>query len=116
MGEGSEVPSLFHSSTVRRPLVIIPLLALLLGSLYYAGAWTPQAVQDDELVRMPGTQPSQGVSLEAPNRCLNCHAGYNQSVEPGFNWMGSMMAQAARDPIFWACLTVAGQDSVWLDT
>jgi hypothetical protein len=27
--------------------------------------------------------------------------------------MGSMMAQASRDPIFWACLTVAGQDSVW---
>jgi hypothetical protein len=62
---------------------------------------------------MPGTQPSQGVALEGPSRCLNCHAGYNQTVEPGFNWMGSMMAQAARDPIFWACMTVAGQDSLW---
>jgi hypothetical protein len=62
---------------------------------------------------MPGTQPDQGVSLESPNRCLNCHAGYNQSVEPGFNWKGSMMAQAARDFLFWSCLTVAGQDSIW---
>jgi len=62
---------------------------------------------------MPGTQPSQGVNLEAPNRCLNCHAGYDQAVEPGFNWKGSMMAQAARDPIFWACFTVALQDSIW---
>jgi hypothetical protein len=62
---------------------------------------------------MPGTQPIQGVNLEAPGRCLNCHAGYNQAVEPGFNWKGSMMAQAARDPIFWACFTVALQDSIW---
>lgn len=71
------------------------------------------SVKDDPLVRMPGTQPDQGVNLEAPDRCLNCHADYNLAVEPGYNWMGSMMAQAARDPIFWACLTVAGQDSHW---
>ena len=76
-------------------------------------AWTPLTVQDDPLVRMPGTQPEQNVILEAPNRCLNCHEGYNQAVEPGFNWKGSMMAQAARDPIFWACMAVAAQDSVW---
>jgi hypothetical protein len=61
---------------------------------------------------MPGTQPGQ-TALEASGRCLNCHAGYNQAVEPGFNWKGSMMAQAARDPLFWACLTVAAQDSIW---
>lgn len=71
------------------------------------------SVKDDPLVRMPGTQPDQGVKLEAPTRCLNCHGGYNQAVEPGFNWKGSMMAQASRDPIFWACMTVAAQDSVW---
>jgi len=44
---------------------------------------------------------------------LNCHADYDHAVEPGFNWKGSMMAQAARDPIFWACFTVALQDSIW---
>ncbi len=81
-------------------------------AIVYAVNLTP-AVKDDPLVRMPGTQPDQGVNLEAPNRCLNCHAGYNQAIEPGYNWMGSMMAQASRDPIFWACLTVAGQDSAW---
>ena len=78
-----------------------------------AFAWTPKPVAQDPLVRMPGTQPSQGVNLEAPNRCLNCHGGYNTAVEPGFQWMGSMMAQAARDPMLYACLTVAGQDSIW---
>jgi hypothetical protein len=34
-------------------------------------------------------------------------------MEPGFNWKGSMMAQAARDYLFWACMTVAAQDSIW---
>lgn len=74
---------------------------------------TAMAVADDPLVRMPGTQPGDGVSLEAPNRCLNCHSGYNSAVEPGFNWKGSMMAQSARDPLFWACFAVAGQDALW---
>ena len=50
-------------------------------------AWSPVPIKNDSLVRMPGTQPEQGVNLEGPNRCLNCHAGYNQAVEPGYNWM-----------------------------
>ena len=51
-------------------------------------AWVPLLIEDDPLVRMPGTQPAQAVNLEGPNRCLNCHAGYDQAVEPGFNWKG----------------------------
>jgi hypothetical protein len=89
----------------------ILLLVLIIACFSYA--WIPLLIVNDPLVRMPGTQPSQGVNLEAPNRCLNCHAGYDQPVEPGFNWKGSMMAQAARDPIFYACFTVAVQDSIW---
>ena len=78
-------------------------------------AWVPLIVENDPLVRMPGSQPAQGIALEGPNRCLNCHADYAAGIEiePGDGWKGSMMSQAARDPIFWACLTVAGQDSVW---
>jgi hypothetical protein len=103
-----------HGDMTRRRLIVATsVLAAVLGSLYYLGAWTSLPIQEDALVRMPGTQPSQGVNLEAPTKCFNCHAGYDQAVEPGFNWMGSMMAQSARDPIFWACLTVAAQDSVW---
>jgi hypothetical protein len=85
---------------------------ILLASASAVYAWTPLPVDKDPLVRMPGTQPGQ-VSLESANRCLNCHSGYNSAVEPGFNWMGSMMAQSARDFLFWACLTVAGQDSIY---
>lgn len=90
-------------------------LSVLLAILTFSGAlaWDPIPVSDDPLVRMPGTQPSNGVALESPNRCLNCHAGYNPAVEPGFNWAGSMMAQAARDPLFWATVAVAAQDSIW---
>ncbi len=78
-------------------------------------AWVPLIVSNDPLVRMPGTQPAQGIALEGSGRCLNCHANYvaGSEIEPGDGWKGSMMAQAARDPIFWACMTVAAQDSVW---
>jgi hypothetical protein len=60
-------------------------------------------------VQQPGTQPQQVKSLESPDKCDNCHGGYNRAVEPAFNWRGSMMANAGRDPIFWATLAIAEQ-------
>jgi hypothetical protein len=90
-------------------IATVVLLAVTMGGSF---AWNPLPVGDDPLVRMPGTQPGQA-TLEAPNRCLNCHADYNSEVEPGFNWKGSMMAQSARDFLFYSCLTVAAQDSIW---
>jgi hypothetical protein len=62
---------------------------------------------------MPGTQPLKGAILAAPSDCTGCHGDYDQAVEPSYNWQGSMMAQAARDPVFWACYTVAMQDAIW---
>jgi hypothetical protein len=99
---------------MKRRLIAFPLftLVIILTSYFVAHAWTPVPVADDPLVRMPGTQPGQ-LALQAPTRCLNCHAGYDTAVEPGYNWMGSMMAQAARDFLFWSCLTVGAQDSIW---
>jgi hypothetical protein len=97
----------------RRTLAFLPVAAVLVTlSVVVAHAWTAVPVTEDPLVRMPGTQPGQ-VALEGAGRCLNCHADYNTAAEPGYNWKGSMMAQSARDFLFWACLTVAGQDSVW---
>jgi hypothetical protein len=61
-------------------------------------------------IEQPGTQPNEVSNLESPDRCDNCHGGYNQAVEPAFNWRGSMMANAGRDPIFWATLAIAEQD------
>ena len=73
-----------------------------------ARAWTPLAVSNDFLVRMPGTQPTQVVDLESDKQCLSCHGGFEMD-----HWRGSMMGQASRDPLFWAAMTVAAQDSVW---
>lgn len=95
----------------RQGLPTLTLLAALVSL-----AWTPLPVANDPLVRMPGTQPNQ-VALESPDRCLNCHSDYDMAAHPlappGNGWKGSMMAQAARDPLFWACMTVAAQDSIW---
>ena len=71
-------------------------------------AWDAKPVADDPLVRMPGTQPGQVVDLESDKQCLSCHGGFEMD-----HWKGSLMAQAGRDPIFWAGLTVAAQDAIW---
>lgn len=98
--------------TVATISILLGVVTLALTASHTVRAWNPQQVSTDPLVRMPGTQPGQ-TTLEGPSRCMNCHAGYNQAVEPGFNWKGSMMAQASRDFLFWACMTVAAQDSIW---
>ena len=70
---------------------------------------------------MPGTQPDPGgvvvQPIQSATNCILCHADFDQAEpplppagEPFRNWAGSMMGQAARDPIFWAALTVANQD------
>ncbi|NNE47141.1 MAG: T9SS type A sorting domain-containing protein [Rhodothermales bacterium] len=60
---------------------------------------------------LAGSQPGT-YQIEATSKCESCHASYGQeAVEPFFNWQGSMMAQAARDPLFYACLAIANQDA-----
>jgi hypothetical protein len=71
--------------------------------------FVPTTLRD---VDMPGTQPLEGAILADPDvSCATCHGNYNSDVEPWFNWRGSMMAQAARDPFFFACLAIAEQDA-----
>lgn len=60
---------------------------------------------------LPGSQIGESGNLETPDRCDNCHGGYDAAVEPAFNWRGSMMSQAARDPLFFACMAIAEQDA-----
>jgi hypothetical protein len=61
-------------------------------------------------IQLPGTQPGEIQALQTPNKCDNCHGGYDLAVEPAHGWRGGMMAQAGRDPIFWATMAVAEQD------
>lgn len=66
--------------------------------------------------RMPGTQPG-GLTdvLTTSSNCQTCHGG----VVPGVgdpvrifdDWTGSLMSQAARDPVFYACLDIAEADA-----
>jgi len=48
--------------------------------------------------------------------CINCHKfddddNPTEVVPPYNNWVSSLMAQSARDPVFHAALTIANQDS-----
>lgn len=68
----------------------------------------PTTLRDFDL---PGTQPFQASTSAPSSECIACHGGYDPANEPGRLFRGSMMAQAGRDPLFYACLTVADQDA-----
>jgi len=69
----------------------------------------PTTLRDFDL---PGTQPFEhGNDLEASAGCASCHNGYATAVEPQHGWQGSMMAHAARDPLFLANRAIANQDA-----
>lgn len=62
-----------------------------------------------------GTQPGLTNALEPPGNCSFCHAPSNGNTAfeyfmPYTSWSGSMMANAGRDPVFWAALDVANND------
>lgn len=61
-------------------------------------------------LQLPGTQPMQAMLLGGVPNCDGCHGYYDPNAEPVENWMGSMMAQGGRDPVFWATLGVAESD------
>jgi hypothetical protein len=58
-----------------------------------------------------GTQPGLTHAVRAPIQCKFCHSDYDAAhYEPFDTWAGSMMANASRDPLFWAALDVANND------
>jgi mono/diheme cytochrome c family protein len=81
--------------------------------VWTVSAWTPLAVEEDVNVFQPGSQPHDGLTFQGPSSCAGCHGGYDDAVEPAYNWRGSMMAQAARDPLWLASVVVAEQDSIY---
>ncbi|UCH83465.1 MAG: T9SS type A sorting domain-containing protein [Candidatus Latescibacterota bacterium] len=71
--------------------------------------FVPTTMRD---VDFDGSQPFEARTFEDPDiNCVTCHGEYNYLVEPWYQWKGSMMAQALRDPLFLACLAVAEQDA-----
>ncbi len=55
-----------------------------------------------------GTQPGLSHAMANPGSCASCHQ--DASHQPYPSWAGTMMANATRDPIFWAALDVANND------
>jgi|GEM_PF-1167406 len=60
---------------------------------------------------LAGSQPNESGIMKDPDQCDNCHGSYDLAVEPAFNWRGSMMAHAARDPLLYACMAIGNQDA-----
>ena len=108
-------------------------VALLALALLVATAALVLAADPPAGVFLPGTQPRDGSGdpafppfanhdepglLDVPGRCSVCHGGYREPevapYEPHDTWAGSLMANAARDPLFWAALDVANQDDAKL--
>lgn len=85
------------------------LLSLAAG-LALLGLTSPPSLAQFEL---PGTQPGalEDWPLLPDEYCANCHGDYTpEHHEPWDSWAGSMMANAARDPLFWAAVDIANQD------
>lgn len=65
---------------------------------------------------LPGTQPNWITHTLTPYfECQGCHSEEYNPREPLAeappNWKGSLVAQSARDPVFWAGLAIANQDA-----
>ncbi|MGQ0720098.1 MAG: FlgD immunoglobulin-like domain containing protein [Candidatus Eiseniibacteriota bacterium] len=83
------------------------------GTLCTAALWLSASPAGAQIV-LPGTQPGDIVNwpLWDSALCGVCHGQYTvQDYEPWETWAGSMMANAARDPLFWAGVDIANQDS-----
>lgn len=59
-----------------------------------------------------GTQPGLIYDIEPAENCDGCHGGSGNTAgfRPAPTWAGSMMANATRDPLFFAALDVANHD------
>ncbi|OGA63131.1 MAG: hypothetical protein A3F77_05285 [Betaproteobacteria bacterium RIFCSPLOWO2_12_FULL_67_28] len=68
------------------PSLIVVAAALCLAAVGFVGA---QVLVVPTEIQLPGTQPGQVSNLETPDKCDNCHGGYNRAVEPAFNWRGA---------------------------
>lgn len=83
----------------------------MLAVTFADGTPVPTTLSDFTL---SGTQPD---TLDHPivdsQSCATCHGLYDEVHEPWTNWTASMMGQAARDPLFHACLTIANQDAAF---
>lgn len=102
-------PTSPSSSLSRRRTVAITIAGTLTVSLIALAAVVDMTLED---FRLSGTQigdVSDQDILTSPN-CLGCHGPYDIENDPVSTWSGSLMAQAGRDPLFFAQMATAEQD------
>ena len=88
--------------------VIAGVLAMVGLTAMSAAAPVPTTLEDFYL---PGTQPMTiNHGIADSNNCAACHDVPEHDFDPYEGWVGSMMGQAARDPIFYAAMSIANQD------
>ncbi len=83
------------------------------GWILLAGAATAALIQMTlEDFHVPGTQVGDADpnAFHDSSDCRGCHGDFDPVHEPARNWRGSLMANAGRDPLFFAQLTTANQD------
>jgi hypothetical protein len=87
---------------------------LLLCTLLLLISSYPQTVQTTiNDFFLPGSQPLQSGNFNNLLNNCGCHDDTKKDVDLMFNWSGSMMAQAQRDPLYLAALTIANQDAAF---
>jgi len=83
----------------------LPVL-LVLAPMAFAAPDVPTEIEQ------PGTQPGEMPSFAT--NCNSCHFAANPDPDelflPSLGWQGSMMANAMKDPLYWATVAVAEQD------
>lgn len=76
-----------------------------------AGFPTPSGTISNFIDFTPsGTQPGLSHGIQGSGNCGGCHTNGPEPHLPYTGWSGSMMANATRDPLFWAALDVANKD------
>ncbi len=102
-----------------RAAISLAVFACAAASPYTALAQPAQVPTTIEDFFEPGTQElTLNDMLISANACRGCHSfeddgNPNEVVPPWDNWSTSMMAQAARDPIWHAALAIANQDAAF---
>jgi hypothetical protein len=98
---------------LHRSRMLLLLSSFLLGLCTQAPAYDPYGTPLIDFTPN-GTQPQLQVPLDSPNSCSSCHGDGFDPADADFiahsTWSGSMMANATRDPLFWAALDVANHD------
>ncbi len=74
-----------------------------------AATIVPMTLRD---FHVPGTQVGNvpASNILPSSNCKVCHGNIDATTDPSGTWSGSLMAQAGRDPLFYAQMALANQD------